>query len=116
MPRHAIDVTVCDLIGSSNLTDVRKALSSPSPGPAIGEARKQIRFAAKIAQAELVVPHWVPDFAFHPMGFDLNGARGPFTLHILDFTAALGSQATTDPQARIKRRSIQFISRTISRR
>jgi hypothetical protein len=68
MARHAIDVTVCDPIGSSNLTDVRKALSSPSAGPAIGETRKRVRFAAKISQAQLMVPHWVPDFAFHPMG------------------------------------------------
>jgi hypothetical protein len=56
----------------------------------------------------------VPDFAFHPMGFDLNGAWGPSALHILDFTAALSSHATTKPQARIKRRSIQAISGTIS--
>jgi hypothetical protein len=40
MARHAIDVTVCEPIGSSNLTEVRKALSSPSDGPAIGEPRK----------------------------------------------------------------------------
>jgi hypothetical protein len=115
MARHAIDVTVCDPIGSSNLTDARKALSSPSAGPAIGEARKRVRFAAKITQAQLMVPDWVPDFAFHPMGFDLNGTWGPSALHILDFTAALSSQATTEPQARIKRRSIQVISRTSGR-
>jgi hypothetical protein len=48
---HAIDVTVCDTIGSSNLTDVRKAMSLPSAGPAIREARKWIRFEAKIAKA-----------------------------------------------------------------
>jgi hypothetical protein len=56
MARHAIDVTVCDPIGSSNLADVRRALSSPSPGPAIGEARKGVRFAAQITQAQLMVP------------------------------------------------------------
>jgi hypothetical protein len=111
---HAIYVTVCDPIGSSNLTDVRKALSWPSLGPAVGEVRKRVRFAAKITQAQLMVPDWVPDFAFHPMSFDLNGAWGPSALHILDFTAALSSHATTEPQARIKRRSIQVISRTIS--
>jgi hypothetical protein len=61
-----------------------------------------------------MVPDWVPDFAFNPVGFDLNGAWGPSALHILDFTAALSSQSTTEPQARLKRRSIQFISRTIS--
>jgi hypothetical protein len=48
-----------------------------------------------------------------PNGFDLNGAWGPSALYILDFTA-LSSQATTEPQARIKRRSIQVVSRTIS--
>jgi hypothetical protein len=111
MAWHAIDVTVCDPIGSSNMTDARKALSSPSAGPAIGEARKRVRFAAKITQAQLMVP----DFAFHPMGFDLNGVWGPSVLHILDFTAALSSHATTKPQARIKRRSIQVISRTSGR-
>jgi hypothetical protein len=31
---------------------------------------------------------------------------GPPALHILDFTAALNSQATTEPQGRIKRCSI----------
>jgi hypothetical protein len=114
MARHAIDVTACDPIGSSNLTDVWKALSSPSAGPAVGETRKRVRFAAKITQVQLMVPDWVPDFASHPMGFDLNGAWGPSALHIPDFTVALSSQATTEPQARIKRRSIQVISRTIS--
>jgi hypothetical protein len=77
MARHAIDVPVCDTIGSSNLTDVRKALSSPSAGPAIGEAWKRVRFAAKIAQAQLVVPDWVPDFAFHPNGFRSQWCMGP---------------------------------------
>jgi hypothetical protein len=42
MARHAIDVTVSDPIGSSDLTDVRNTLSSPSAGPAIGEARKRV--------------------------------------------------------------------------
>jgi hypothetical protein len=97
MARHAVDVTVCDPIGSSNLTDVRKALSSPSADLAIGETRTRVRF---------MVPDWVPDFAFHPKGFDLNGAWGPSALHTLDVTAALSSQATTKPQARIKRSSI----------
>jgi hypothetical protein len=48
------------------------------------------------------------------MGFDLNGAWGPPALNILDFTAALSSQSTMEPQARIMRRSIHVISRTIS--
>jgi hypothetical protein len=109
MPSAFIDPT-----GSSNLTDVRKVLSSPSPGPAIGEARKRVRFPAKRTQAQLLVPDWVPDFAFHPMGFDLNGTWGASALHILDFTAALSSQSTTEPRARIMLRSIQVISRTIS--
>jgi hypothetical protein len=106
---------VCDPIGSSNLTYVRKALSSPSASPAVGEARNRVRFAVKITQAQLMVPDWVPDFALHPMGFDVNGAWGPSALHILELTAALSSQATTEPQARIKRRSIQLISRAISK-
>jgi hypothetical protein len=48
------------------------------------------------------------------MGFDLNGAWVPSVLHTLDFTDALSSQSTTEPQARTKRRSIQVNSRTIS--
>jgi hypothetical protein len=96
MGRHAIDVTVCDPIDSSNLTDVRKALSSPSTGPAIGQARKRVRFAAKITQSQLIVPDWVPDFAFHRMGFDLDGAWGPSAQRILNFTAALDSQTATE--------------------
>jgi hypothetical protein len=43
---------------------VRKALSSPSPGPAIGEARKQGRFAPMITEAQLLVPDWVPTLPF----------------------------------------------------
>jgi hypothetical protein len=66
MPSAFIDPT-----GSSNLTDVRKVLSSPSAGPAIGEARKRVRFPAKRTQAQLMVPDRVPDFAFHPMGFSI---------------------------------------------
>jgi hypothetical protein len=68
MARHAIDVTVSDPIGSSNLTDVRNALSSPSAGPAMVEMWKRVRFAANATQAQLMVPDWMPDFAFHPMG------------------------------------------------
>jgi hypothetical protein len=37
------------------------------------EARKRVRFAAKVTQAQLMVSEWVPDFAFHPVGFDRNG-------------------------------------------
>jgi hypothetical protein len=48
------------------------------------------------------------------MGVDLNGAWGPSTLLILDFIVALNSPSTTEPQARIKRRSIEVISHTIS--
>jgi hypothetical protein len=46
--RYAFDVTVCVSIGSSNLTELRKALSSASDDPAIGEAPRQgARFASK---------------------------------------------------------------------
>jgi hypothetical protein len=38
---------------------------------------------------------------------------GPSALHIFDFTAALSSQSTTEPQARTMSRSIQVHSRTI---
>jgi hypothetical protein len=44
------------------------------------------------------------------MGFDLNGAWG----QTVDFTVALSSDSTTDPQVRIKRRVIQIIFCTIS--
>jgi hypothetical protein len=88
--RHAIDVTVCnniDTIGSSNLTDMRRAFSSPSAGPALGEARNWFRLAAKLTQEQLMVPDWVPCFAFHPVSFDR--ASGTSSLRILDFTAVL---------------------------
>jgi hypothetical protein len=74
MARHAIDVSVCDPTDASNLTEVRKALASSSAGPALGETRKRTRFAAKLAQAQLLAPDWMPDVAIHPMGLDLNGA------------------------------------------
>jgi hypothetical protein len=89
MARHAINVTVCDPTGAANVTDVRRALASPSAGPALGEARKRTLFAAKFAQAQVLAPNRVPDFAFLAMGFDLNGTWGPSSLRILDFTAAL---------------------------
>jgi hypothetical protein len=54
MERHAIDVSVCDPTGASNLTEVRKALASSSAGPALGETRKRTRFAAKVAQVQLL--------------------------------------------------------------
>jgi hypothetical protein len=114
MARLAIDVSVCDPTGASNLTEVRKALASSSAGPALGETRKRTRFAAKVAQAQLLAPDRMPDVAFHPMGFDLNGAWGPSSLRILDFTAALSSLPTMEPQVRIKRRSVQIVSRTMS--
>jgi hypothetical protein len=112
--RHAIDVTVGDSIGSSTLTGVRKASSSPSAGPAIGEARTQVQFEAKTTQAQLMVPDWVANFSLQPMGFDLSVALGQYVLCIPDFTAARSSQSTTEPQAHIKRRSIQVVSRMIS--
>jgi hypothetical protein len=74
MARHAIDVSVWDPTGASNLTEVGKALASSSAGPALGETRRRTRLAAKVAQAQLLAPDWMPDVAFHPMGFDLNGA------------------------------------------
>jgi hypothetical protein len=114
MARHAIDVSVCDPTGASNLTEVRKALASSSAGPALGEALKRTRFASKVAQARLLVPDWMPDVAIHPTGFDLNGAWGPSSLRILDVRAALRSLFNTEPQVRIKRRSVQVVSRTIS--
>jgi hypothetical protein len=91
MARHAIDVSVCDPTGASNLIVVLKALASSSAGPALGETRKLTQFAAKVSQAQLLAPDWMPDVAFHPMGFDLNGAWGPSSLRILDVTDALSS-------------------------
>jgi hypothetical protein len=114
MARHAIDVSVCDPTGASNLIEVLKALASSSAGPALGETRKRTQFAAKVSQAQVLAPDWMPDVAFHPMGFDLNGAWGPSSLRILDVTDALSSLSTTEPQVRIRRRSVQVVSRTIS--
>jgi hypothetical protein len=67
-----------------------------------------------ITPLQLMVPDWVPDFAFHPLGFDLNGAWGPSAPRIPDKTVGLGSRSTTEPQARIMRHSLRVISRTIS--
>jgi hypothetical protein len=67
-------MNLCDPTCASNLTEVRKALASSSPGPALGETRKRTQFAAKVSQAHLLAPDWMPDVAFHPMGFNLNGS------------------------------------------
>jgi hypothetical protein len=55
-----------------------------------------------------------PQFALLPMGVDLNlnGACGPSAIHVLNFTAALSSQFTAEPEARIKLRFIPLILRT----
>jgi hypothetical protein len=55
MARHAVDATVFDPVGKSNLTDVRRALSVPDAGPAIGEAHEHTRFAASCTCATLGV-------------------------------------------------------------
>jgi hypothetical protein len=58
MARHAVDVTVYDPIGSSNLTDVRKALSSPSADPAIGETRDAGSiYGARLGAGLCLSPH-----------------------------------------------------------
>jgi hypothetical protein len=62
-----------------NLTRCGNLYRHPALDP-IGEARKRVRFAAEMPQAQNMVPDWVQDFAFHPMGFDLNGSRGPSIL------------------------------------
>jgi hypothetical protein len=67
-----------------------------------------------VEQGAAVGPGWTPNFSFHPMGFNLNGAWGPSALRIVDFTSRLASQKTTEPEARIRRRSIQPVSRNIS--
>jgi hypothetical protein len=51
MARRAVDVTVCDPIGSANVTTVRHALSLAVAGPAIGDAQKRARFAVNITEA-----------------------------------------------------------------
>jgi hypothetical protein len=114
IPRHAIDVTVRDTVGAHNLSLVRKGLISPGAGAAGSEERKRKEFIKKVERDAAVAPGWTPDYSFHPMGFDLNGARGPSALRIVDFTSRLASQRTTEPQARIRRRSIQAVSRNIS--
>jgi hypothetical protein len=106
IPRHAIDVTVRDTVGPDNLSLVRKGLTSPGAGAAGSEERKRKEFIKKVERGAVATPGWTPDFSFHPMGFDLNGAWGPSAFRIVDFTSRLASQRTTKPQARIRRRSI----------
>jgi hypothetical protein len=83
-------------------------------GAAGSEERKRKELIKKVERGAAVAPGWTPDFSFHPMGFDVNGALGPSALRIVDFTSRLASQRTTEPQARIRRRSIQAVSRNIS--
>jgi hypothetical protein len=97
-----------------NLSLVRKGLTSPGPGATGPEERKRKEFIKKVERGAAVAPGWTPDFSFHPMGLDLNGAWGPSALRIVDFTSRLASLRTTEPQARICRRSIQAVSRNIS--
>jgi hypothetical protein len=76
IPRHACDVTVRDTVGAYNLSLVRKGLTSPGAGAAGCEERKRKEFIKKVERGAAVAPGWTPDFSFHPMGFDLNGAWG----------------------------------------
>jgi hypothetical protein len=67
-----------------------------------------------MTQAQLMVPVWQPDIAFCSMEFDRKRAWGMSALPILDFIVAIGSQSTTDPRDRIKRRFASVISVTTS--
>jgi hypothetical protein len=112
--RHAIDVTVRDTVGAYNLSLVRKRLTSPGAGAAGSEEGQRKDFIYEVERGAAVAPGWTPDFSFHPMGCDLNGLWRPSAHRIVDLTSRLASQRTTDPQARIRRRSIQAVSHNIS--
>jgi hypothetical protein len=101
IPHHAIDVTFRDTVGAHNLSLVRKAITSTGAGAAGSEERKRKEFIKKVERGAAVAPGWTPDFFFHLLAFDLNGAWGPSALRIVDFTSRLASQRTTEPQARI---------------
>jgi hypothetical protein len=116
IPRRAIEVTVRDRVGAHKLSLVGKGLTSPGGGAAGSEERKRKEFIKKVERGAAFAPGWTPDFSFHPMDFDLNGAWGPSALCIVDFPSRLASQRTTEPQARIRRGSIQAVSRNISER
>jgi hypothetical protein len=94
--------------------NTRKGLASPGAGVAGSEERKRKEFTKKLERGAAVAPGLTADLSFHPIGFDLNGAWGPSALRIVDFTSRLASQRTTEPQARIRRRSIQAVFRCIS--
>jgi hypothetical protein len=89
------------------------SLASPGADAVGSEEAKRTEILKKVKRST-TVRCGIPDFAFHRAGFDLNGAQGSSAVHVLDCTVAFGAQFTTEPQAPIKRRSLQKISRTIA--
>jgi hypothetical protein len=69
IPRHAIDITVRDTVGSHNLFVVRKGLASPGPGAAGSEGRKRKEFIKKMKRGAAVAPGCSPDFCPSSYGF-----------------------------------------------
>jgi hypothetical protein len=114
IPRHAIDITVRNTVGAHNLSQARKGLASRGAGAEGSVNEKLNEILKKEERGAAVAPVWTPDLSFHPMGIDLNGAWGPSALRIIEITSRLASQRTTERQARIRRRSIQAVSRNIS--
>ena len=110
---HALDITIRDIAGSSQLSKIRSALRSSNSGTSIIEKDKIREFQNKLRMAPASWRN--PPFAFSPIGFDLNGAWGPRAIQVLQHCAALSSSITGESQHTISRRAVQQISQLISR-
>jgi hypothetical protein len=93
IPRHAIEITVRDTVGA-HLSLARKWLASRGAGAEGSVEAKRNEILKKVERGAAVAPVWTPDFSFHPMGIDLNGAWGPSALRIIEFTSRLASQSS----------------------
>jgi hypothetical protein len=113
-PSPPFDFAIRDIVDAHNLSLVRKRLASQGASAAGCDEAKWTELFKKMERGAAVAPCWTPDFPFHPMGCDFNGAWGRAPLRMVDVTSRPASQRMTETPARIRRRSIRAVSRHIS--
>ena len=109
---HALDISIRDVTGSSQISKIRAAIRHKHGAPGIIENDKVQEFRRKLRIAP--ASSNPPNFAFSPVGFDLNGAWGPRALQILEHCSTLSSNISAEPKNIIARRAIQQVSQVVS--